>query len=117
MTPTDLSHFRRALLRLKSLLEQAEATAADAAGTVEVDQARVGRLSRMDALQTQQMALENSLVQQSNEAALLVEALSVSRAYLESIIDSMAEVLFVTSPDGSIRMANVLNHLDAVSVP
>jgi len=60
MTPIDLSHFRRALLRLKSLLEQAEATAADAVGTVEVDQARVGRLSRMDALQTQQMALENS---------------------------------------------------------
>ncbi|MBE0508599.1 MAG: TraR/DksA C4-type zinc finger protein [Marinospirillum sp.] len=30
----------------------------DQAGTVELDQSRVGRLSRMDALQGQQMALE-----------------------------------------------------------
>jgi len=32
----------------------------EAAGTVELDQSKVGRLSRMDALQAQQMALETA---------------------------------------------------------
>lgn len=58
MTPKALDQFRAALVSLKAELEQSEATAGDSAHTVELDQARVGRLSRMDAMQAQQMALE-----------------------------------------------------------
>jgi DnaK suppressor protein len=60
MNPSDLNRFRQTLLGLKAELEQFEAAAGESAGTVELDQSRVGRLSRMDALQAQQMALETS---------------------------------------------------------
>jgi DnaK suppressor protein len=49
--------------RLSVLLDSLQATqvgASDAARTVELDQARVGRLSRMDALQAQAMSLESN---------------------------------------------------------
>ncbi len=60
MNLSELNRFRQALLGLKAELEQFEASVGDSAGTVELDQSRVGRLSRMDALQAQQMALETS---------------------------------------------------------
>ena len=60
MTPEQLDEFRAALVRLRAELEQHEASAADSAEPVELDQASVGRLSRIDALQGQQMALETS---------------------------------------------------------
>ncbi len=41
-------------------LRATQASACDAARTVELDQARVGRLSRMDALQAQAMTVESS---------------------------------------------------------
>jgi DnaK suppressor protein len=50
----DLEHFRTLLLaRRETLLTDADT---DAATTVELDQTRQGRLSRMDALQQQAMA-------------------------------------------------------------
>jgi len=60
MTPEDIERFREALRALQAELRRLEAGAGDAADTVELDQARVGRLSRMDALQAQQMALETA---------------------------------------------------------
>ena len=51
MTPEQLDEFRAALVRLKAELQQHEASAADSAEPVELDQASVGRLSRIDALQ------------------------------------------------------------------
>ncbi len=54
----DLELFKNRLLQQqKELLEFVE-TGNDAAKTVELDQTRVGRLSRMDALQGQAMSLE-----------------------------------------------------------
>jgi len=57
--PLDIEHFRSLLLAAReeilSLTETREATAA----TVTLDQASVGRLSRMDALQQQAMAINN----------------------------------------------------------
>lgn len=44
------------LLELRRELSIAEETGAEAEGTVELDQARVGRLSRMDAMQLQAMS-------------------------------------------------------------
>jgi DnaK suppressor protein len=52
--------FRQRLLELKAELEALQAAAADDTSPVELDQARVGRLSRMDALQGQAMAQETA---------------------------------------------------------
>jgi DnaK suppressor protein len=58
MTPEQIERFRAAILQLKEGLSQLETEAGESAEPVELDQARVGRLSRIDALQGQQMALE-----------------------------------------------------------
>lgn len=47
------------LLQLKTDIEAMAATAREGGATVELDQSRVGRLSRMDAMQMQQMGLQN----------------------------------------------------------
>lgn len=60
MNTADIDRFRDALIQMKQDLAQQDAVAGDSAGIVELDQASVGRLSRMDALQTQQMALETA---------------------------------------------------------
>ena len=58
MNQNDLEKFRRLLEAQKSELSEISSTLEDAGKTVELDQTRVGRLSRMDAMQGQQMALE-----------------------------------------------------------
>lgn len=54
----QLAGFRRRLLELQQELQGLRETGAAAAQTVELDQTRVGRLSRMDALQGQAMSQE-----------------------------------------------------------
>jgi formate hydrogenlyase transcriptional activator len=44
--------------------------------------------------------------QSSNEASLLVHALTASKDYIENIFEAMAEALIVTAPDGSINAMN-----------
>ena len=53
---TDVAAFRDLLLAREQALIEEETGGGDSAATIELDQARVGRLSRMDALQAQQMA-------------------------------------------------------------
>lgn len=60
MNAEEIAQFRQSLLNLKSELEAEEETSKASGETVELDQARLGRLSRMDAMQTQQMALEET---------------------------------------------------------
>jgi DnaK suppressor protein len=55
---TDI--FRQALLSLREEIEQLRDANKEAAGTVTLDQSMVGRLSRMDAMQAQQMAQETA---------------------------------------------------------
>lgn len=55
----DLNHFREKLLSLQEELGNIEKTGDEAAETVELDQSRVGRLSRMDAMQAQAMSVES----------------------------------------------------------
>jgi len=50
--------FKQRLIELQSQLQDRETHNQDALKTVTLDQNRVGRLSRMDALQNQQMAQE-----------------------------------------------------------
>ena len=54
----DLSHYRALLLQRRAALQQVVQIGDEAASTVELDQTRVGRLSRMDALQGQAMSQE-----------------------------------------------------------
>lgn len=61
-------HFQDLLLNMRA--EVAGAIAEDASQTVELDQARQGRLSRMDALQGQQLALETQRRQQRRMQAI-----------------------------------------------
>jgi DnaK suppressor protein len=71
----DVQRFRRQLLaRQEELLAAAERVAA-AADTVMLDQTRVGRLSRMDALQQQAMSREHQR-RQALELRRIGEALS-----------------------------------------
>jgi DnaK suppressor protein len=54
--PDLASEMRTRLLALREELETATVAGDESSQVVELDQARVGRLSRMDAMQAQQMA-------------------------------------------------------------
>lgn len=54
----DTEMFRNELLSLRQNLREAQETGNQAEATVELDQTRVGRLSRMDAMQAQAMSIE-----------------------------------------------------------
>jgi len=58
MNDEAIELIRQQLIRLKSELLAMEKEYQGSAKTVVLDQSRVGRLSRMDAMQAQQMALE-----------------------------------------------------------
>jgi DnaK suppressor protein len=60
MDQEQLEAFRAALMSRKDELERLSSAGEDATGTVTLDQSKVGRLSRMDALQAQQMAQETA---------------------------------------------------------
>lgn len=58
MTPEQLEHFRQLLANQRQELLAIEHSARESTQPVTLDQASVGRLSRMDALQGQAMAIE-----------------------------------------------------------
>jgi len=55
----DLNLYKDRLCQLREQLLQVEESGQEAAQTVELDQSRVGRLSRMDAMQAQAMNIES----------------------------------------------------------
>ena len=71
MNPTKI---KQQLLDLREELDALESTSKSAAQTVELDQSRVGRLSRMDAMQAQAISQESrrrrQLLRQRIEPAL-----------------------------------------------
>ena len=52
----DVAAFRERLLKLRKELQLLTANSQESTQVVELDQAKVGRLSRMDAMQAQEMA-------------------------------------------------------------
>jgi formate hydrogenlyase transcriptional activator len=44
--------------------------------------------------------------QTTNDAMLLIHAMTASKEYIENILDAMADMLIVTSPDGAISAVN-----------
>ncbi len=55
---------------------------------------------------TEQMVLEQSLVQGANEANLLLRTLTASKQYIDQIVTSMADALLVTTASGKIKTIN-----------
>jgi DnaK suppressor protein len=60
MKPEQVEKLRQRLLELSSELQALEQASREDTAPVELDQARVGRLSRMDAMQAQEMAQETA---------------------------------------------------------
>lgn len=58
MNESEIRNFKKQLEKMRSDLDALESTSKASAATVVLDQTSVGRLSRMDAMQGQQMALE-----------------------------------------------------------
>lgn len=56
----DVAAFRARLIALRRELQGLAASSAESMQVVELDQAKVGRLSRMDAMQAQEMAKASS---------------------------------------------------------
>ena len=75
MGDLDVAQFKQRLLKRRERLMAVADTANDAADTVELDQTRVGRLSRMDALQQQAMSQENRR-RRALELSRIAQALS-----------------------------------------
>ncbi len=55
--PMDINNLQQMLLKQREMLTGIGSVANEAAATVELDQTRVGRLSRMDAMQAQAMSI------------------------------------------------------------
>lgn len=55
---------------------------------------------------TEKMVLQQTLVQRTNEAALLLSSLTASRNYINQIITSMADAVLVTTASGIIKKSN-----------
>lgn len=79
MNESFLAAMREALTALGVELQSVAETARESAQTVELDQQRVGRLSRMDALQAQAMAQESGRRRED-----LLRAIAAALARLDS---------------------------------
>ena len=71
MNKEDIKKIKENLLCLRAELQEIEETLQETSEPVELDQTRVGRLSRMDAMQSQQMALET--VRRRKECLVKIE--------------------------------------------
>ncbi|MBW4569581.1 MAG: hypothetical protein KME31_16605 [Tolypothrix carrinoi HA7290-LM1] len=56
---------------------------------------------------TERMVLEQSLIQGTNEANLLLRTLKASKQYIDQIVTSMADALLVTTLSGNIKKINL----------
>ena len=55
---------------------------------------------------TERMVLQQNLVQQTNEVRFLLSSLTTSKKYIDKVIESMADVLLVTTTTGVIKTVN-----------
>lgn len=70
LTKSEIETFKDILQETLAELERIEAASAESRKTVELDQQSVGRLSRMDAMQQQQMALATERRRQTEKRRL-----------------------------------------------
>jgi PAS domain S-box-containing protein len=79
--------------------------------SVTVERRRDGRTSTPELVVmvedvTEWMCEVQKRTQTANDAALLIHAMDASRAYVENLFEAMAELLIVTSRDGTINAVN-----------
>lgn len=74
LTPAQLAELRTELERELARIDRSMEASREAAKPVELDQTSVGRLSRMDAIQNQQLSADLHSRQESRQA-LIVDAL------------------------------------------
>lgn len=65
MNDQDIQKFKKLLLERQQELLEDQKVSLESTKTVDLDQSSVGRLSRMDAMQSQQMALETKRRQET----------------------------------------------------
>lgn len=75
MTPDELETFRKHLLRWREDLLSTSDVRDESSSTVHLDQQSVGRLSRMDAMQSQELAKANK-VRAERQLKLITAALT-----------------------------------------
>jgi len=91
------AHFRKLLLIKHKELTLIAQTTDEAASTVELDQSRVGRLSRMDALQAQSMSQES---QRRNA----LELVAIEQALKRIDSDEFGDCLACGDPIAPMRL-------------
>ena len=75
-------------------------------GDKNIEEQERGQLILLIEDATNQMVLEQNLVQGYNETSLLASALSGAKQYLDCIINAMADALLVTNSSGYIKTVN-----------
>ncbi|WP_194756548.1 TraR/DksA family transcriptional regulator [Aliidiomarina indica] len=97
----DLEHYKTKLLELRSELQALGEDAAESQQPVTLDQQSVGRLSRMDAMQNQEMAQANQrrrelLLQRITAALVRIE--DDEYGYCEACGEAIAEARLEIDP-------------------
>lgn len=104
-TGVDPQRFLRLLRQRRDELQAVASTGDDSAKTVELDQQRVGRLSRMDALQSQAMSVET---RRRRELELKRIAVALRRidegdfGYCEACGEAIAEARLEIDPSATL---------------
>lgn len=79
MSEIDTKAMRRKLLELREQLEAVAENAGQSSAVVELDQSRVGRLSRMDAMQAQAMAQASEQRRVATQAKIVAALARIDR--------------------------------------
>lgn len=101
----DVEHFRSLLLEQRRALLEIASSGEQGAATVELDQTRVGRLSRMDALQHQAMsqeALRRRQIELQNISSALARLESGDYGYCTDCGEEIASGRLEIDPAGPL---------------
>ncbi|MDT8398274.1 MAG: TraR/DksA family transcriptional regulator [Pseudomonadales bacterium] len=104
----QLEHFRHQLMKLREDLQAQYDLGESSGDTVVLDQSKVGRLSRMDAMQQQQMAKSN-LVKTTNRLRRVNRALAKVESgdfgYCEECGENIAPARLQVQPEAPLCLA------------
>lgn len=105
MTDQQLEKYRQLLLKKREQLEALTETGEAAAQTVELDQSKVGRLSRMDAMQAQAMSIESNRRREQELAQIALALNKINDAdygYCVSCDEAIAEKRLDVNPAATL---------------
>lgn len=94
MTLVNIDKLKLLLLALKAEIEGIDVIAQSSTATVTLDQSSVGRLSRMDAMQGQQMALESARRRKQQAIQIHAALLRIENKTYGYCIDCDEEIVF-----------------------